>query len=511
MASDDDHITGPTVAIVLAGGGSTRMGGVDKTRLPVAGVAALERVLRSAPADHLIVVGPEQDDAAGLHERHGARFVREEPPGSGPLAALARGVEEAQRLLAENAPSSADREQLRTAHERPVEEHAPAAAGARILLLGGDMPLLRTETLESLRDRDPSGTRVVALEADGRTQFLCAAWPLARLRAALDAVAGPGGGWADLSLRRLYADLGPDELVACPAVGMEGADMDTPEDLDQVRRSAGPRIAVAQVRISEDVEENLQSLRRAVAEATMRGARVLLLPEATLTPFGTDLREAAEQHHPRFEALVEQLAAQHDLVIVAGTFTPADGDRVHNTVIARGPGVRADYRKIHLFDAYGARESQTVAPGSELVTIEVDGTPLGIATCYDVRFPEQFTALARRGAQAILLPIAWAEGPAKSEQLRLLLRARALDSTCAILAADQAPDPHYRGRAPRGIGESAVISPLGQVRAELGREEGMLVVDLDLAEIAQARLALPVLEHGRAAAAALKEPPSPSA
>lgn len=488
MASDDDHITGPTVAIVLAGGGSTRMGGVDKTRLPVAGVTALERVLRAAPADHLIVVGPEQDDAAGLHERHGARFVREDPPGSGPLAALARGVEEAQRLLAENAPSS-----------------------ALILLLGGDMPLLRTETLESLRDHDPSGTRVVALEADGRTQFLCAAWPLARLRAALDAVAGPGGDWADLSLRRLYADLGPEELVARPAVGMEGADMDTPEDLDQVRRSAGPRIAVAQVRISEDVEENLQTLRRAVSEATMRGARVLLLPEATLTPFGTDLREAAEQHHPRFEALVEQLAAQHDLVIVAGTFTPADGDRVHNTVIARGPGVRADYRKIHLFDAYGARESQTVAPGSELVTIEVDGTPLGIATCYDVRFPEQFTALARRGAQAILLPIAWAEGPAKSEQRRLLLRARALDSTCAILAADQAPDPHYRGRAPRGIGESAVISPLGQVRAELGREEGMLVVDLDLAEIAQARLELPVLEHGRAAAAALEEPPSPSA
>ena len=497
MASDDDHITGPTVAIVLAGGGSTRMGGVDKTRLPVAGATALERVLRTAPADHLIVVGPEQDDAAGLHERHGARFVREDPPASGPLAALARGVEEAQRLLTE--------------HEPPVEKHAPAAAGARILLLGGDMPLLRTETLEFLRDHDPSGTRVVALEADGRTQFLCAAWPLARLRAALDAVAGPGGDWADLSLRRLYADLGPEELVARPAVGMEGADMDTPEDLDQVRRSAGPRIAVAQVRISEDAEENLQTLRRAVAGATMRGARVLLLPEATLTPFGTDLREAAEQHHPRFAALVEQLAAHHDLVIVAGSFTPADGDRVHNTVIARGPGVRADYRKIHLFDAYGARESQTVAPGSELVTIEVDGTPLGIATCYDVRFPEQFTALARRGAQAILLPIAWAEGPAKSEQLRLLLRARALDSTCAILAADQAPDPHYRGRAPRGIGESAVISPLGQVSAELGREEGMLVVDLDLAEIAQARLELPVLEHGRAAAAALEEPPSPSA
>ena len=101
MASDDDHTPGHTIAIVLAGGTSSRMGGVDKTRLPVAGTSSLERVLRAAPADHLIVVGPEQQDAADLHARYSAWFVREDPPGSGPLAALARGVEEAQRLLTE--------------------------------------------------------------------------------------------------------------------------------------------------------------------------------------------------------------------------------------------------------------------------------------------------------------------------------------------------------------------------------------------------------------------------
>lgn len=472
MASDDDHTPGHTIAIVLAGGTSSRMGGVDKTRLPVAGTSSLERVLRAAPADHLIVVGPEQQDAADLQARYSAWFVREDPPGSGPLAALARGVEEAQRLLTEGGP-------------------------ARILLLGGDMPLLRTETLAALRE-DATG-RVAALEADGRTQFLCAAWPLRRLRAALDAVAHPDGGWQDLSLRRLYADLGPDELITRPAHGHEGADMDTPEDLDQVRRSAGARIALAQVRISEDVADNLETVRRTAAEAAERGADLLLLPEATLTPFGTDLRCTAEQHHQAFEALIEQLSAQHDLVIVAGSFTVADGDRVHNTVIARGPGVHADYRKIHLFDAYGSRESETVAPGTDLVTIDLDGTCLGIATCYDVRFAEQFTALARQGAHAILVPLAWAEGPTKSEQLRLLLRARALDSTSVILAADQAPPPDYTGRAPRGIGESAVISPLGKVQAELGREEGMLVADLDLAEVDEARRSLPVLEHGTAA------------
>lgn len=491
MASDDDHTPRPsgrasipTVAIVLAGGASRRMGGTDKTRLTVAGSSSLERVLRSAPTDHRIVVGPAQDDAPALSERYGARFVSEDPPRSGPLAALARGVDEAQRLL-------------------------DGAGDARVLLLGADMPLLRTETLQALLHDEArragksdgmgerlSAPRVVALESEGRLQFLCAAWPLPRLRSALDSILAAEGTWTDQSLRRLYAELRADELVTHPAVGREGSDIDTPDDLEAARRSAGPRIALAQVRISEDVEQNLQTLRRTAAEAASRGADLLLLPEASLTPFGTDLRAAAEQHHPRFEALVQQLGEEHRMVIVAGSFTPADGERVHNTVIARGPGVHTDYRKIHLFDAYGARESETVAPGTELVTIDLHGTVLGIATCYDVRFPEQFTALARSGASAVLLPLAWAEGPTKSEQLRLLVRARALDSTSVILAADQAPDPEYRGSAPRGIGESAVISPLGQVRAELGRDEGMLVVDLDLAEIEDARRSLPVLEHG---------------
>src|SRR5699024_1930144 len=134
----------------------------------------------------------------------------------------------------------------------------------------------------------------------------------------------------------------------------------------------------------------------------------------------------------------------------------------------------------------------TVAPGDQLLTLDVDGARLGLATCYDVRFPEQFTALARRGAHAVLLPMAWGDGPTKSEQLRLLLRARPLDATTVILAADQAPPPAHRGRAPRGIGQSAVVGPLGQIRQELGREPGMLLVDLDLAEIEAAREALPV-------------------
>lgn len=257
-------------------------------------------------------------------------------------------------------------------------------------------------------------------------------------------------------------------------------------------------IALAQITVSEDAENTLTTVREAVARAADSGARAVILPEATLTPFGTDLRAAAEQHHPRFAAALEELAAAHRITVIAGSFTPADGRRVHNTVIVRDPDGAdpLEYRKIHLYDAYGVRESETVAAGDQLVTVDVDGLRLGIATCYDIRFPEQFTALARRGAQAVALPMAWGDGPGKARQLRVLLQARALDSTSMVLAADQAAPAGYDGRAPRGIGRSAVIGPLGEVDEELGEEPGMLIARIDPERIAAARRSLPVLEHG---------------
>ncbi|MEJ6542480.1 NTP transferase domain-containing protein [Brachybacterium paraconglomeratum] len=469
--STASHETAATVAaVILAGGAASRLGGTDKTRLPIAGASVLERVLRAAPVGRRIVVGPSGADGGDLAARHGARFVLEDPPRSGPLAALARGVAEIS--------------------EAPDE--------ATALVLGGDMPLLRPETLCALAARSAETGRVVALESkDGHVQFLGAAWPLGRLRAALAQIEHTGGGWADLSLRRLYGTLADDELVSLPVTGSEAADIDTPDALDQVRRAAGPRIALAQIEVPTDHASMVAVVRGAVAEAAEEGAHLVLLPEATLTPFGTDLRAAAETHHEDFAHLLQALADEHSVVVVAGSFSPADDGRVHNTVLVRGPGgtPSLEYRKIHLFDAFDADESATVAPGHELVTFDLAGARFGLATCYDMRFPEQFTALARRGAHAILLPTAWAEGPGKREQLQLLLRARALDSTTVILAADQSPPAGYAGRAPRGVGRSAAVGPLGRIRQELGLEPGLLMVDLDLAEVETARAALPVLRH----------------
>jgi deaminated glutathione amidase len=164
-----------------------------------------------------------------------------------------------------------------------------------------------------------------------------------------------------------------------------------------------------------------------------------------------------------------------------------------------GAGVDASYHKIHLFDAFGFRESATIAAGNEPVLIMVDGVQVGLSTCYDVRFPGLYTRLADLGAQLVCVAASWAAGPGKVEQWQLLTRARALDSTTFVLAAGQA-DPLTVGLqpppgAPGGVGHSALISPRGETLDELGPEPGLLVGDLDLAEVAQTRQTIPVLAN----------------
>ena len=137
--------------------------------------------------------------------------------------------------------------------------------------------------------------------------------------------------------------------------------------------------------------------------------------------------------------------------------------------------MEASYDKIHLFDAFGFRESRTVAPGVEPVTIDVDGVTVGLATCYDVRFPGLFQALADQGATVTLLPASWGAGPGKRAQWDLLTRARALDSTSFLLAAGAGAIRRRSGyrcaaSAPTGIGGSVAVSPLGEVIAQLGEQ-----------------------------------------
>lgn len=252
------------------------------------------------------------------------------------------------------------------------------------------------------------------------------------------------------------------------------------------------RVAAAQFTASDDPASNLRRVDEAAARAAEVGASLLACPEATMARFGTDLATVAEKLDGRFADGLRDVAARHALTVIAGMFEPAGDGRVFNTLLLTGDGGEVAYRKIHLYDAFGARESDTVAPGAQLATATVAGVRVGLATCYDLRFADQFTALGRSGAELIVAPASWGEGAGKAEQWDLLTRARAMDAQAYLLACDQAWVPP-RGAQPLGIGRSVLADPLGRLCARLGHEEGLLVGDVDVALVTRIRRDVPIL------------------
>jgi len=279
------------------------------------------------------------------------------------------------------------------------------------------------------------------------------------------------------------------------------------------------RVALAQILSGSDPQENLELVATQVAEAAAQDAQLVIFPEATMRRFGLPLAEIAEPIDGPWAQQLGKIAEHHQLVIIAGMFTPSGDGRVKNTLRAVGPDVDAHYDKIHLFDAFGFRESDTVAPGTEPVMITVEEIKVGLTTCYDVRFPGLYLKLAELGAEVICVPASWGAGAGKVEQWQLLTRARALDSTAYVVAAGQADpaaaglgsraavlrrserseqfNPVLDGTAPTGVGHSAVISPRGEVLRSLGAETGLLVADLDLDEVTKTRATIPVLANRR--------------
>ena len=261
------------------------------------------------------------------------------------------------------------------------------------------------------------------------------------------------------------------------------------------------RIALVQLLSGPDPAANLALVAEYTARAAEQGAELVVFPEATQRSFGHNLAEVAEPLDGPWAGRVREVAAAAGVVVVVGMFTPADGDRVANTLLVTGPGVEAAYDKIHLFDAFGFAESATVAAGERPVVVEVAGVRVGLTTCYDVRFPGLYTALADAGAELVCVCASWGAGPGKVEQWQLLTRARALDATVFVAACGQA-DPASTGRsavgsAPTGVGHSLLVAPDGQVLAGLGAEPGVLMADVDAGAVAAVRRTLPVLANRR--------------
>jgi deaminated glutathione amidase len=198
------------------------------------------------------------------------------------------------------------------------------------------------------------------------------------------------------------------------------------------------------------------------------GVDLVVFPEVFARDFGKPGSEVGAYAEPLdgpFVTRLCELASANDVTLVAGLFEESgDPDRPFNTLVVVDPsGLRASYRKIHLYDSFGYKESDRLSPGPvEPLVVDVAGWAVGLMTCYDLRFPELARALVDRGAELLVVPAAWVAGERKVDHWRTLLRARAIENTVYVAAAAQPP--------PRYSGHSMIVGPDGEVLAAV--EEG---------------------------------------
>ena len=249
------------------------------------------------------------------------------------------------------------------------------------------------------------------------------------------------------------------------------------------------QVTLVQEASTLDPAENRERL----AELTPEGSDLVVFPEAFARDFGepgSDLSGAAEAVDGPFATEVARVAAQRGTTVLAGMFERAeDPRRPVNTLVLRG-AARADYRKIHLYDSFGYRESDSITAGPIGTTVvDLAGLRIGLMTCYDLRFPELARALVSDGAEVLVVPAAWVAGPRKVDHWTTLARARAIENTAYVVGVGQ-PGPRYSGH-------SIVVDPLGEVLAEAGEKPETLTVTLEPATVAEARRTNPSLANRR--------------
>jgi deaminated glutathione amidase len=259
----------------------------------------------------------------------------------------------------------------------------------------------------------------------------------------------------------------------------------------------GVAIAVAQFAPSMDGERNLDILRDLATAAASRGARLVAFPEYSsyfAPSLGQDFVDASESLDGEFVAGVRSIATDLGVWIVVGIVERIDEpNRFSNTLVAVSPSgdIVATYRKLHLYDAFGEKESEWVRPGDiePPQLFEFEGFVVGLQTCYDLRFPEITRRLVDAGATLVLVPSEWVRGPLKEAHWRTLVTARALENTIYLAAADQT--------GPIGVGNSMIVDPMGVEIATLGEVTDVAVAIISLSRISAVRTLNPALELRR--------------
>ncbi len=262
------------------------------------------------------------------------------------------------------------------------------------------------------------------------------------------------------------------------------------------------RVAACQLNSRHDRAANLTAALDLLDRAAAAGADLAVLPEYLDYLGPAEGEPAPESIHGDFAATFAAAARRLRMWVLAGSFHEIgpDPSRTHNTslVFDRTGTLVATYRKIHLFDIeipdrVTYQESRLVAPGQQLSMVDVGGMILGMSICYDLRFPELFRELAIAGAQILAVPAAFTTHTGR-DHWEVLLRARAIENQCYVVAAGQVGD-HEPGRS--CFGRSMIIDPWGTIVAQAPDEPGIAIADIDPARIARIRAEVPSLANRR--------------
>ena len=259
-------------------------------------------------------------------------------------------------------------------------------------------------------------------------------------------------------------------------------------------------LGVCQLRTELDYEATMEKTAEMIRFGAQSGAKVLVLPEMFSCPYAKEhFHVFAARGHEETCRQLSALARENRVLLIGGSVPEVEGPRLYNTCFVYGPDgeLLARHRKIHLFDVdlpgMCFHESHTFTPGSEITVFDTPYGRMGVAICFDVRFPELFRAMARRGAELICLPAQFnmTTGPAHWEAT---MRVRAIDNELFFVAASAA---RYEGFSYECWGHSLILDPYGTKLAEADETEQLLLAELDLSRIDEVRAQLPTFLHLR--------------
>jgi len=258
------------------------------------------------------------------------------------------------------------------------------------------------------------------------------------------------------------------------------------------------KIAVVQMRAETDKKNNLKKILRYISQAARKGAVLCTFPEFMMcyTPSSQSAKELAnisEKIDGEFVSSISEAAKQNSIQVIGTLYEKSPKpNRVYDTsfLVDKNGKVISRYRKIHLYDALGFKESVKLYPGSSITKpVKTSVGKMGMMICYDLRFPEMSRILASSGSEVLVVPSAWVKGKMKEEHWLTMNKTRAIENGCYVISPDQVGNIY--------CGRSIVVDPYGKILLDMKKREGIGIVDISLDEVKQVRQRLPLLRNRR--------------